>query len=292
MDSPGRWRVDGLRGGLDDGLWAPGGCSLATSDPAATTRVESSTPFTELDVHYLRQPGGGCFEVRVGDRRLARVSSRGPWLLTGDRRIEVPAGAKSVELRPLGGGETRLLGVSFRSGAPGIVYDALGTNGAQARDLLRPDAELLADLLQRLGPNLMVLSYGANELYDENLDPQRYAAGLARVLTRVRRGTSSACLLTGPPDMLRDRRQPELGPTLRSTQRTLAAAHGCAYWDAQEAMGGRNSIRAWKRSGRARGDFVHLTRDGYDALGAALLGALSEAYSTHQTDKGGDVSAR
>ena len=51
--------------------------------------------------------------------------------------------------------------------------------------------------------------------------------------------------------------------------------------DAQAAMGGPGSIRRWKRAGRARGDFVHLTRDGYGALADALFSALMTAYDVH-----------
>ena len=277
-DSPGRWRVDGLRGGIDDGLWAPGGCSLATSDPAATSRIEAATPFTDVEVHFVRQPAGGCFGLRADERSLGRVSTRGPWLSSGARRISVPDGATTLSVRPLGGGETRLLGVSLLSGRSGVVYDALGTNGAKVSHLLRPDVDVVGGLLERFAPSLVVLSFGANELYDDHLDRDRYATNLARALTRVRRAAPGSCLLTGPPDMLRERRPPPLSAALRETQRALAAAHGCAFWDAQAAMGGPGSIRRWKRAGRARGDFVHLTRDGYGALADALFSALMTAY--------------
>lgn len=290
-DSPGGWRVDGLRGGVDDGLWTPGGCSLASADPTSSTRVETERPFRAVEVFFLRQPAGGCFEVRAQGHALARVSSRGPWLVPGFRQFDVPEGTQHVEMQPLGGGESRLLGVSLTNGHGGVVYDALGTNGAQARHLLRHGDELVTSLLSRLDPTLLVISYGANELYDDHLGRDRYAADLAHVLTRLRRAYDGACLLTGPPDMMHARRPPALGPELRSVQRALAAAHGCAFWDAQTAMGGPGSIRRWRREGRAGADFVHLTRDGYAVLGEALLAALLDGYAASAAMDSQDMSA-
>ncbi len=290
-DSPGKWRVDGLRGGVDDGLWTLGGCSLASADPSARTQVDTEQPFQAVEVYFLRQPAGGCFEVRAAGRSLGRISSRGPWLVPGYREFQVPVGTRQVEMQPLGGGEARLLGVSLTNGERGVVYDALGTNGAQAWHLLRQGDEVVSGLLQRLDPTLLVVSYGANELYDDRLGRDRYAADLAKVLTRLRRAHDGACLLTGPPDMLQARRQPALGTELRSVQRSLAAAHGCAFWDAQAAMGGPGSIRKWRRAGRAGADFVHLTRAGYSALGEALLTALLDGYTANAADNNRDRSA-
>ncbi len=280
-DSPGPWRVDGLRGGLDDGQWVPGGCSLAASSPSAATRIEAARIHPTVEVHYLRQPAGGCLDVRGDGTEVTRLSTRGPWIAPAFRRIEPPGGVRTVELRPAGGGEARLLGVDLLDHR-GVVYDALGINGARVRALLAVDPIGMAAILGRLSPALVILSYGANELFDGNLTRERYAEELGRALDRVRRSApAAACLLTAPPDMLRRGRQPEFAEVLREVQRSLASAHGCAFWDAREAMGGAGSIRRWLRLGLARRDYVHLTRDGYRQLADALFSSLVGSYETY-----------
>ena len=104
----GDWDVAGLRGGLDDGWVGPGGCSMASDDPADVVSVQASGTFTAVDVHFLRQPAGGCVEVRFDDQPVQRLSTRGPWPAPGFARIEAEPGVQRVSLHPAGGGELRL----------------------------------------------------------------------------------------------------------------------------------------------------------------------------------------
>lgn len=286
----GDWRVDGLRGGLADGWHGPGGCSMASADPEAMIKAAAPGASRRVEIHYLRQPGGGCFEVRIAERAVGRVSTRGPWVEAGFARFDLPAEGATVSVHPIGGGEVRLAGLSFE-GVRGVIYDALGINGARADRLLRLDPRGLADGLRRLGPSLWVLSFGTNELFDDDLDPTEYGARLDRLLGRLRRALpESDCLLTGPPDARRRGRPLPLFDAVVSTQRALAEAHGCGFWDARAAMGGPGSIERWRRAGLAQRDRVHLTRGGYEKLGEAMLAAIlsscGEALSPAPRDAG------
>lgn len=293
----GDWRVDGLGGGgLDDGHFGAGGCSVAAGDPGAAVYAgtleggDAARGFSILDIHFLRQPGGGCFEVQVDGERVGVVATRGPWPTPAFARFELAPGPHRVEIRPRLGRESRLLGLSMEN-EDGVVYDALGINGAQATRLLRTDPGSLALVFGRLRPTLVVLSYGTNELFERGLDPERYRAALDLVLRRVRAAAPAAdCLLTGPTDVRVRRRPPELADMVIEAQRALAAVHGCAFWDARAAMGGPGSIRDWRRERLAQRDYVHLTRDGYQRLGEAFLAALLQAYD--EWGEGTAVSGR
>ncbi|MCA9538497.1 MAG: SGNH/GDSL hydrolase family protein [Myxococcales bacterium] len=290
IDGP--WRVDGLRGGLDDGWFGPGTCSVAADDPDAevslsvSPKSDAGRGATSVDVHVLRQPGGGCFEVRVDGQPVRRFSTRGPWVEPTFVRVPLPTGTAKVTVHPVAGGETRLLGLSLEA-EQGLLYDALGINGAKANRLLRLDPTGLRDGLRRLDPTLLIISYGTNELFDDDLEPSTYADRLEAVLTALRAAAPDAdCLLTGPPDALIKRRHPPpLIEAVYGIQRALAEAHGCAFWDARSAMGGPGSIRAWRRAGLAQRDFVHFTRDGYRQLAEAFLSALLGAYDAWITPR-------
>ncbi len=282
--SHGEWRVDGLRGGLDDGWFGAGLCASATADPDAFFEVgprpgaEAGQALAAVDVHYLRQPRGGCFEVRADGVRVGRARTAGPWVGAGFARFELPPGARRISVHALGDAEVRVFGASLEGAGGGLIYDAIGLNGARVSRLLRLAPGLLPAALGRLRPDLVILSFGTNELFDDHLDLGEYAKVFAAALERVRAAPTADCLVTGPPDAMRRRRPLPLHDAMVELQRTLEDAHGCAFWDARAAMGGAGAILEWRRRGRAGGDLVHLTRDGYAELGGALLEALLGAY--------------
>ncbi len=288
-DQVGDWRVDLKGDGRDDGAQGPGNCAAASNDPRARVTAASATKgdvgrhFSSVDVLFVRQGDGGCFEVRDGDVLLGRVGTRGPWPEPDGRRFQLADGPHQISVSPLDAApqtETRLLGFSLEN-PTGVIWDALGINGALARGLLRSTPEALSGVLQRLAPTLLVVSFGTNEAFDSNLSPDLYARQLAAVLRALRTAAPDAdCLLTGPGDALKGRRPPETFEPLYAAQRTQAEAAGCAFFDARTAMGGPGSIRAWRRAGMAQGDFVHLTREGYERLGDLLAAALLEGYET------------
>lgn len=290
-DMQGEWRTDLKSEGLDDGRVGPTTCAIATRDPGATVSVgtalkgETGRAFSLLDVFYLRQANGGCFEVRADDAGeatlLGRVSTRGPWPEPDARRFELSSGPHQVVVQPLESGgqsEVRLLGFSLEQ-PEGAIWDALGINGAQGRALLKQAPDALQRVLTRLDTTLLVVSFGTNELYDKNLGMEAYALQLAALLRVLRAGAPQAdCLVTGPFDLLKGRRAPAATEAMYAVQRAQSQAAGCAFWDARTAMGGPGSIRVWRRQGLAQADHVHLTRGGYERIGDLLFEALLYGY--------------
>lgn len=280
VGTEGPWEVAGLKGGLDDGLFGPGGCSMTSSEAEAllTVGIPKERPgFTAVDIHFLRQPQGGCLAVRFDGRFVQHISTRGPWPAPGYARLEAEPSTRVVTLHPVSGGPVRVFGASFEN-PRGVVYDALGLNGARATRLLQGDPIALADGLQRLNPSLVVLSYGANELNDGDMDLRSYAADQDRVVRRIRTAAPRAdCLITGPADQLRGRDPPPHADNVYAIQREVAAKHGCAFFDLRAVMGGPESIRRWRKQGLAGRDHVHLTQRGYALLGEALLNAILAA---------------
>ncbi len=65
-------------------------------------------------------------------------------------------------------------GVTVMRNAPGISYLSVGYPGARADLLLDFDAEVLANDLKRIDPDVIVLAFGTNEGFDDNLDVDRY----------------------------------------------------------------------------------------------------------------------
>lgn len=276
-------QVDGLRG--------PAGLAVQTDKRGATAWVEGARGGS-VEVAYLEHPKGGSFEVLVDGNRSARVSSQRGQPAAGFRAITVPEGPHRVEVRALGDGEVRIFGVSLDRPATGVIWDALGQNGARASTALRWSEPHMAEGLRHLAPTLVVVAYGTNDADGEGADTT-HERELVDLLGRIARAApTAACLVLGPPDRALRRRDgwvtSQVVLDVIGAQRRVAEAAGCAYYDRLTAMGGPGSIAAWaaEPEPRAQKDRIHLTREGYAQMGSAFAADLLRAYAAYRGERG------
>ena len=104
-------------------------------------------------------------------------------------------------MTPAGDGEIRLFGVSVETPGPGVLVDAIGIRGREARTWLRWDEALFDDALNSLNPDVIVLAYGTNEANSIDYTMEQYARDLRKVLTKMRQAQpDKGCILVGPSD--------------------------------------------------------------------------------------------
>ncbi len=174
-------------------------------------------------------------------------------------------------------------GVAAEHEGRGVIYDALGKNGARATDLLSWNWRAMADNLERQNPRLIVIGYGSNEVGDADLDIAEYTASFRELLARFRKAAPRASILViSPPD-----RATRVGgrwqtiPRMRSlvqAQRQAALGEGAAFWNLFQAMGGAGSIERWTTAQLAQPDRVHLTRSGYRLVAEMFYEELMRGY--------------
>ncbi|HEV8483511.1 MAG TPA: GDSL-type esterase/lipase family protein [Blastocatellia bacterium] len=283
--SPG-WDTRGIRTSPDaDRRFGFAGASVESHRSDEWIRVESDCRRFEL--YLLRQPGGGAVDVILDGQmyrsRVSLASAR-----AASAYIEVTArndGAHAVEIRTISSGVVRVLGLVVERAIPGVVYDALGINGARASRLLGWDWDVLADNLEHRHPNLIIVAYGSNEVGDTDLDLEEYARIFSAVLGRLHAAVPQASLLViSPPDraIRVNGRWQAIGrmPALVSVQRQAALGAGAGFWDFFSAMGGAGSIQRWasRTQPLAQADRVHLTREGYKLEAEMLYAELMRGY--------------
>ena len=287
------WRPDwaGRRDGHGDGLLGPAGMSVSSGDPADFGWVETTRSNPQgravafFDVYALAQPGGGTLRLTVDSASPREVSTaaEAPDLLRF--RVEVPDGPHRLTLAPVGDGEVRLFGVSMERPGPGVLVDAMGVRGKEARTWLAWDEQMAARGLASLGPDLVVLAYGTNEANDARYELDAYRADLTAVLARLHAAVpGAACLLVGPTDRFVDLKRGRYAiwdrtAAFAQAQREVALAEGCAFWDWQQATGGPGSMLAWHLHDPplSAADGIHFTRAGYELSAERLLGAIEAA---------------
>ena len=173
--------------------------------------------------------------------------------------------------------------LGFGAEGRGVIYDALGRNGARATDLLSWNWRAMAIEFERQKPKLIVIAYGSNEVGDADLDVAEYAASFRELLARFRKAAPRASILViSPPDRaIREGGRWQPIPRMRNlvqAQRQAALDEGAAFWNLFQAMGGAGSIERWTTAQLAQPDRVHLTRSGYRFVAQMLYEELMRGY--------------
>jgi lysophospholipase L1-like esterase len=283
----GQWRIEPPRllavQPYEDGVLGLGGVRLVPrrGASAAVRAKPAALPGPARWELTLRFPRGrGALRVIPSDAvpvAVAAAPGNGgfqyvSWMTQG------PGGGFSVEAIDEG---AELFGVVAESvGAPGVVLDVLGLNGARVVHALGWDEAAWRACMQRRQHDLVVLAYGTNEAGIRELSMEGHTAELVRLLDRVRAASPHAdCLIIGAMDR-GGVTMSEKVERLNGAQEAAAKARGCAFWSAQLAMGGKGSMQKWldAEPPMAMGDRVHLHVRGYQRLGSLLSRDILQAY--------------
>nr|HEX4315513.1 GDSL-type esterase/lipase family protein [Kofleriaceae bacterium] len=276
------WRVWGISSAIpNDRLLGLGG-SAETDDDGAVLFAPTG-PAATVDVAYLAQPHGGKLEVTADGKTVQTIDTAGTDKADGYAHVALPDGTKKIGLRAHG--RVRLFGASLEA-AKGAVVDNLGVVNATAKGLATNDlGDHLKDELAHRAPDLAVVMLGTNEA--EWLAPRGYgmdehAKVFDALLQSIHDANPNAsCLVISPLDQLdwRTENMPPRAsvPAMVEVQRTAAHAHGCAFWDTYQWMGGKGSSADWYRRGWIVKDFQHPTTAGATRLADALYAGLVEA---------------
>lgn len=278
------WYTSGIVTRKSDGIEGLGGVSL-TSESAGET-VTLAVECEQLELHYLRQPGGGQLEFSVDGAPMQTIDTAGE-MGPGVFSYAASPGPHQYLLRTLSSAPVRLFGWVAQNHA-GVTYETLGINGAEANRILDWNPNILGPELTSRDPALIVLAYGTNEALSRSWTAEEYRAALTEIVHRLRAAAPvTSILMIGPPDCeyrLGGRRLPfpHLDQVIE-IQRDVAQANGCAFWDWRAAMGGAGAVRQWVQAGLGQGDYTHQTSAGYRMTAGMLFAELMTQYNRFLT---------
>jgi lysophospholipase L1-like esterase len=171
------------------------------------------------------------------------------------------------------------------TGEAGLVYHALGINGAITRHFTTEERlQEVADLQ----PDLIILSFGTNESHSKNYDVDEHLQQMDSLVTLLGQACPKAqFLLTTPPgsyltvnrsQKVINRRTPQVVETILA----FAEERNLPVWDLYDIAGGKNrACLNWKNNLLMKRDQVHFTNEGYRVQGNLLAEALLKAYNSY-----------
>ena len=281
--SPG-WKTQGNKFlDLGDGQTGLGGISISTA--RAGEWVTLDTACATLDLQYLQQPGGGILRFSDNGGDPMEIETDAPIAGPGTYSYFCPPGDHHFEVATEQRAPVTLLG--WVATQPGVTWESIGINGAEAPLILKWDQPLFSRYLKDNSPALIVLAYGTNEAASPHWDEESYRQAFASIIDTLHEYVpESSILVVGPPDRSVTQHRawhPYAGTdTIVQAQRAVCRAHGCAYWDQRERMGGLGAMQQWVYAGWAQPDHTHLTGDGYRALADALVADLMTGYQSYK----------
>lgn len=177
------------------------------------------------------------------------------------------------------GAQWALGSINIENGRKGVVYSAMGINGAQLGEVKKWRMGWLQDL-KRSRADLVVLAYGTNEAFATPFKPAQVQKLWTQTLENIHQALPQAgMLIIGAPESLKGTggtcgtRAPSLD-AIQNIQWHSAQQHKTLYWSWQNVMGGECGMKAWMTRKLARNDGVHFTQAGYEAAAAQLADAL------------------
>ena len=269
-----------------------GGITISTQVPLASFSIKTLN-YPPLDYSFDRltlfyQKDFTSFNFSVKDTANQDLAFIGPFtfeLYSNTSKVFLPMPKNEIIIQALAPNSNQkqaiIFGVSLENGKKGVVYHAIGVNGAKYRHY--NEARYFAEQSTALRPDLFILSLGTNEALDyPYIDSKLFNYIDQLVETLKARNPGAKFIFTVPPDSYRKktRRNPGI-ERVRDIIIRYADQHNLAYWDLYAAGGGNHSADAYRKNNLIQRDGIHFTKDGYELQGNLLYEALIKSYNTY-----------
>ena len=162
-----------------------------------------------------------------------------------------------------------------------ITWHEWGHNGLRIRHAAAQSG--WDNLLQQLQPDLIFVGIGLNDAVDgKRLSVPAYAAHYEALTSPLCSSGAAVVLLGNTPAMYHNTSLAEPSTSIGNWLRQHSQAHGMAYMDLSNALGGSSIAAEWMEDERMQPDGMHFTAKGYSAIAGALFTAWMDAYSQAQ----------
>ena len=168
-----------------------------------TFAAPGAAPYDHIEVEAITGPGMGEIEISVDSQPPARFSlssaesGRSVFRLAPQARV---GSLRKMQIKSLDQRPVAIASVGVFNRSRGVSYSSVGFPGATIDIVNKYDPAMLDETLKRLAPQIVVLAFGTNEGFNDNLDLDRYKDHYRAVIQKIRQGTPGArIVMVGPP---------------------------------------------------------------------------------------------
>ena len=257
------------------------------SDQSLTFNFKHEIESNVVDVIARFGTADGTFDIKVNVTNSTFVSLRSEHagyqyvpIITGETAI------KKIELKTRDAGPVAIGGLLSLHPKSGVSFSAIGFPGATVSILKSFHDDIVRQDLLKLSPQIVIIAFGTNEGFDDDLKSANYKADYASILDFIRSVLPDTQIIIAlPPEGARS-----------ASKSKMKKVEGCDYvtppnlsivHDIQSQLGIEKSIPVWDWSAlMPKGcnleewvtatpklmapDRIHLTRDGYQLVAKDL----------------------
>ena len=178
-----------------------------------------------------------------------------------------------------------IYGIQFENDDPGIIYHAMGVNGADLPSYIK--CNLMQQQLPAVKPDLIIFSVGVNDAYSTSFNAYKYESNYKVLIDRIRELYPDVSILfTTNNDTYYRKRYPNKNAyKVKSVMQHLSKEKNAAIWDMFEVMGGLGSIYKWEQLELAKSDKIHFKGDGYRLIAHLMFAAIMKDYQNYLLSK-------
>lgn len=269
-----------------------GASTVRTAQPDAKIIIRTmdspalNYAFDKLSIFY--QKDFTSFNVMIKDSLGHPLAYAGPYTTEAFPNfsfVTLPYPLHQVELQVAqptpSQNQFTLFGISLTKNEAGVLYHAIGGNGAKFKHYL--DAQYFSEQTPALSPDLFIISLGTNEAMEYPYVDKQFAEQAEQFVKRLKQTNPNAIfVITTPADFYRKRTRRNPGVESIHTQLIqFADKNNLATWDLYTIAGGKHSADYWKKNNLLQPDGVHSTRAGYELQGNLLFQALMKGYNEY-----------
>ncbi len=323
VDVSAGWTYASLQRGSDPSLFALSGfnATAAKASEIMTFTAKQPVEFDAIEIEATMRPNGGVVDVMVDDVlfcHCALVAEREMRALVRlTRHADSHGQLHRITLTTTDDKPVTIasLGITHNTG---LNYSSVGFPGATVDIVTKLEPSLLADEMQRLRPDFIVLSFGTNEAESDTFDAAKYRSRYlsaiqhlkaaapdtriivvlppeseriadsckAKAATAECRPPATAAATTPPDKSCAWRTLPNLA-SVRDVQQALASEASILTWNWADVTPGPCGAHVWFKATPKlmSGDHLHFTPEGYrrsaDRFVDAMLPLLVSYATAH-----------
>lgn len=273
-----------------------GGVTIRSDEDSATLKItlknfpEYNYGFNKVTAFVLQEPRS--FHVMVKDslhRALAYFGNFSVSPAIHSATVALPYVSNSILFQSIKSmpqqNRVTYFGFNFENGSPGVLYHSMGVNGAKYKHYA--SADIYAEQIKALEPDLIILALGTNEALDHPYSDPKFTQYIDDVVQKLKSHNPNAeYIISIHPDSFKKKTKRNPGvANIREKLIEYATENKLAYFDLFQAGGGSHSAGQWREAELLRDDGVHFTRAGYELQGNMFYLALMKAYNQYVSNR-------